>query len=344
VGPSGPLEAQLRADVPVFSLNKGEHQRMRLAALRLARLFLGLGADIVHSRNWPAVDAIPAATMVRVPVRIHNEEGWEVEDPEGVSRRRNIIRRLLAPAVDRFVVVSEDLGRWLNGTVGVPRQKIVLVPNGVDTRRFSSVKRAEGRAALGLSEDVPVVGAVGRLNPVKDHTTLLWAFAGLAARRPDVMLVIVGDGGLRTRLGELVRGLGLASRVRFLGERSDIPQLLSAFDIFALSSIKEGMSFTILEAMSTGLPIVVTRVGGNAELIEHDVSGTLVPAGDAVALAAGLDRYLEEPGLAAAHGRAARRRAVERFSLDVMLEGYRELYLSLAERRARAGRLMVGGR
>jgi len=343
VGRGGPLERRLHPDVDVITLDKADDQPMRLAALKLTSVLRRLAADVVHSRNWAAIEAVLAAALAGVPVRIHNEEGWEASDPAGRNRRRNIIRRVVTPLADRVVVVSRDLERWLVDTVGVARRKIVLVPNGVDTRRFSDARPAGRKAVLGLADSIPVIGTIGRLAPVKNYADLIRAFASTALTHPDAVLVFAGDGPSRHELDELVRTRGLAGRVRFLGARDDVAELLRAFDVFALSSIKEGLSFTMLEAMASGLPIVATRVGGNAELVESGVSGTLVAAGDPGALATALGRYLTHPALAAAHGRGARRRAVERFGVDVMLDGYRELYRSLsAAKRGRALALASG--
>jgi len=260
---------------------------------------------------------------------IHGEHGREVTDPHGVGPRRNRLRRLLAPLVDRFVTVSFDLRRWLIEIVGLPEWKILTIHNGVDTTRFSDNGWEAGRRALGLAREAVAVGTVGRLDPVKDQMSLLNAFASVADGPPPRILMIVGDGPCRASLETRACRPDLAGRVRFFGERGDVPVLLRGLNVFVLPSIAEGISNTLLEAMATGLPVVATRTGGNPELIEDGMTGTLVPVGDPDAMAGAIEAYVRDPHLRARHGQAARRRAVERFDLGRMVEGYRDLYLSL---------------
>jgi glycosyltransferase involved in cell wall biosynthesis len=186
------------------------------------------------------------------------------------------------------------------------------------------------RRSLGLPVEAILVGTVGRLDPVKDHKNLLNAFARIARTEPPVFLVVVGDGPMRAEIESHASNLGISARVKFLGERDNIPELLRAFDVFALNSIAEGISNTILEAMASGLPIVATRVGGNPELVEDDVSGQLIPPRNPDALTAALERYLREPETCRRHGIAARERAEKYFSLNRMASRYEKLYRSLA--------------
>jgi len=332
IGPVGALATRLAADVEVVTLDKSAGRPMRAAVLRLAVTFKRLRPDIVHARNWGSVDAIVAAKFAGVPAVIYGEHGREFDDPEGRNRRRNLVRRLLTPCVDRFATVSADLARWLADVVGVPRRKLVVIPNGVDVERFSIDRRQEGRRALGRNDDAPVVGTVGRLDAVKDHETLLAAFADVASRSETARLVVIGDGPLRSTLKARARSLRLEGRVDFLGERRDVPILMKGLDVFVLPSLAEGASNTVLEAMATGLPVIATAVGGNPELVEDGVTGMLVPVRDGTALAKAALAYLWDPELRAAHGRAGRRRAVARFGLDRMADGYRRLYVAVSGR------------
>ncbi len=324
---SGALASRLPRGVAVHALGKRPGLDAR-ALVRLARLLRRLRPDVVHSRNWGALDAVPAAWLARVPVRIHGEHGREASDPHGLDRRRNRIRRLLAPLLDRVVAVSADLERWLVEIVGLPPHKVRLIHNGVDVRRFSDDGRETGRRALGLSPDGLVVGTVGRLDPVKDQMSLLEAFASLPAGPSGPALVIVGDGPSRATIEARASRPDLAGRVHLLGERSDVPSLLRALDVFVLPSLAEGISNTVLEAMATGLPVVATRTGGNPEIVDDTVTGALVPVGDRAALAEALAAYLTDPHLRALHGKNGRRRAQEAFSLERMARSYQALYLS----------------
>jgi sugar transferase (PEP-CTERM/EpsH1 system associated) len=328
----GPLAAWLPSDVPVIDLSR-ELKHDRLFAWRLSGVLKKLNPDIVHSRNWGTIDAIVAAWLAGVPVRIHGEHGRTSSDPMGLNRKRKVVRRLIAPLVHRFVTVSDDLLRWMTTDVRVPAAKVVRIHNGVDTARFSAGGFEDGRRALGLPKEDVVIGAVGRLDKVKDHMTLLEAFARIGAR-PGCRLVIIGEGRLRPALEARIDHDDLRGRVHLLGERSNVPELLKGLDLFAISSIAEGISNTVLEAMATGLPIVATRAGGNSELVEHGLNGMLVPVGDAHSLGDALAAYLADPALRARHGRASRETAIEKFSLESMGKQYRDLYLSLLGRPA----------
>jgi len=322
---AGPLQARLDPGVAVFTIGKRAGNDPA-AALRLTRLLWRLKPAIVHSRNWATFDAVLAARLAAAPVVVHGEHGRDINDPEGRNRRRNRLRRLFSPLVTRFVTVSDDLRRWLVEDVRLPAAKVTTIHNGVDSERFGSAGRAEARESLGFPADAPVVGTVGRLDPVKDHLGLVRAFAALAPSHPDARLVIAGDGPCRDELATLVQSLGLRARVHLLGERRDIPQVLAALDLFVLPSIAEGMSNTILEAMATGLPVVATRVGGNPELVEDGVTGRLVPVRDHQALVTAIAAYLDDPLVRGLHGKASAERIRQHFSIEQMRRQYEELY------------------
>jgi sugar transferase (PEP-CTERM/EpsH1 system associated) len=322
--PTGPVSQLFPAEVTVVAM-ADQRRPDRWNALRMARLFRRLKPDIVHTRNWTCIDGIVAARLAGVPIVIHGEHGREATDPEGRNVGRRRIRRLLAPLVTQFVTVSEDLARWLVKEVRIPARKVCTIYNGVDTRRFSSEGRDFARRALGIPDRSVAIGTVGRLDPVKDHVGLVRALAHMSADR-QALLYIVGDGPCRSEVEAAVRSLGLSQRVRLLGDRQDVPEILPGFDIFVLPSLGEGMSNTILEAMATGLPVVATRVGGNPELVVHAVTGLLVEPRSPDSLITALSRYVEDADLRVAHGRAARHRAEAEFGLRRMLSAYDELY------------------
>ena len=324
----GPLHSRLRSDAEVVVVGKHPGHDPR-AFLRLVRLLRQLRPLIVHSRNWPTLDAVPAARLARVPLVVHGEHGREVTDPEGRNHRRNRVRRVLSPWVHQFVTVSTDLRRWLIEDVGIPAQKVTAIHNGVDLSRFGRVGQLDARVRLALPTNVPIIGTVGRLDPVKDQVGLVRALAAIRVDHPTALLVMVGDGPCRAELEQAAATLGQAGHVRFLGSRDDIPAVLPALDVFVLPSIAEGISNTLLEAMATGLPVVATRVGGNPELVAHDVSGTLVPSQDVSALAVAIAAYVGSSVLRRRHGEAGRQRASARFSLEHMTEAYSNLYASL---------------
>jgi sugar transferase (PEP-CTERM/EpsH1 system associated) len=286
--------------------------------------------DIVHTRAWGTVDAIMAARVAGISRVVHGEHGRHASDPDGTNLKRRILRKCFSPLVDRFVTVSEDLRLWLTKSVGIAAGKVVRIHNGVDTKRFSPSHRKQARQMMGIDSSTLVIGSVGRLDPVKDHYSLLSAFASIKQIRPSDQLLIVGDGPTRRQIEAQIVELGLGDRVRLFGERRDVADVLRACDIFALTSIAEGISNTILEAMATGLPLVATRVGGNPELIQHGVNGQLAAVGDVQGISAALESYIVNIDLRHSHGRNARRIAEETFSLERMASQYAQLYHELA--------------
>jgi sugar transferase (PEP-CTERM/EpsH1 system associated) len=226
--------------------------------------------------------------------------------------------------------VSRDLEHWLRDDVGVPAGRVTQIYNGVDMTRFKPAERA-ARDVLPAGFAAPnsvVIGTVGRLSGEKDQANLIAAFA--RARRstasPELRLVLVGDGPLQENLREHARALGIAEQVWFAGPRSDVAEVLRAFDVFVLPSLGEGISNTILEAMACGRPVIATRVGGNPELVLEQQSGLLVPAADPDALAAAMVRYARDPALRQQHGAAGRARIEREFSMEAMVARYREVY------------------
>ena len=327
-----------RDDVRFVALRKGPGHGVRLYPA-LHRLFRELRPAIVHTRNLAALEATVPAALARVPVRIHGEHGRDVGDLDGQSRRHRYLRRLYRPFVQHYVALSRDLERYLVEGVGVPPARISQIYNGVDVDAFSP--RHDNAARLPdcpfREPDEWIVGTVGRLAAVKDQVTLARAFVQAArqgAAGERLRLVIAGDGPLRGPVEAVLRDAGLAHRAWLPGERTDVPALLRTLDTFVLPSIGEGISNTILEAMATALPVVATRVGGNPELVVDGLTGTLVPPGDAGAMAQAITAYAGAAARSRAHGRAGRERVMQRFSLDRMVQDYHALYERLCARRA----------
>jgi glycosyltransferase involved in cell wall biosynthesis len=179
------------------------------------------------------------------------------------------------------------------------------------------------------------VANIARFHPVKDQAMLLRAFREVAAARPDVDLLLVGDGSLRPDLEKQVREGGIEGRVRFLGVRFDVPDILRAIDVFALTSVSEAASLTLLEAMASAVPVVVTDVGGNPEMVRHGREGLLVPRGDAGATAAALLQILDDPVTAAALGAAGRAHVLENYRLEQTIQSYFRLYQRLCRQKGR---------
>ena len=299
---------------------------------RLAQLFRQLRPAIVHTRNLAALEAQVPAWWAGVPVRIHGEHGRDVDDLDGTRKRYQWMRRAYRPFVQQYVALSRDLAGYLQQRVGVPDKRIAQIYNGVDIERFHPA--AAGRVPLaGSSFDDPslfVVGTVGRMQTVKAQTLLARAFVRAIelqpAARGRLRLVMVGEGPLRAEAQALLDAAGLGALTWLPGERADVPEVMHGLDCFVLPSMAEGISNTILEAMASGLPVLATDVGGNAELIVHSQTGELVPAGDVEAMAVALLRLAADPVRSAAMGAAGRQRVAQQFSLPAMVGAYGALY------------------
>ena len=299
---------------------------------RLWRSLRRLRPDIMHTRNLAALEMHLVGLLIPGLRHVHGEHGRDIYDLDGSNQRYRRLRRWIAPLVDRFITVSRDLYEWLTVTVGIAGSKVEQIYNGVDHTLFSprTGDRPDVFPPGFLREPAFVVGTVGRLAAVKDQATLLRAVQSMLRDRPQwlgsVRVLIVGDGPLRGELERLARELEIEQVVWFAGDRSDVPQLLRAMDLFVLPSLAEGISNTVLEAMASGLPIVATRTGGNPELVEEDLSGHLFPVGDQRALAEILTRMIDQPGAARTMGQAARRRTLERFDWQRTVDEYLAVY------------------
>ena len=315
-----------RSDVEFIELDKGPGHLVRDYP-RLYRLFRRLRPAVVHTRNLAALEAVVPAWAAGVPVRIHGEHGWNRADPDGKRRRYQYVRALYRPFVSRYIALSRHLEDYLERRVGVPSHRVSQIYNGVDTERFRPVQVRGRIDGCPFSHEDFVVGWVGRMDPVKDLPNLVRGFARAAQRSASrLRLALVGDGPMRPAVERLVQQEGLGERVWLAGERADIAEVMRGLDCFVLPSLGEGISNTILEAMATRLPVIATRVGGNAELIESGLSGLLVPPADSDALADALGHYSNDRAIARRHAKAARRLAQSRFSLARMVTDYCSLY------------------
>jgi glycosyltransferase involved in cell wall biosynthesis len=265
-----------------------------------------------------------AAKLGKVKKVIYTEHGRT----EKLSRKTRLAHRLLSRYVNHPVIVAKYLGDVL-AAEGFDQNKIRLIQNGIDGKSYETPHvRFKLHKELGLGAENRLIGNVARLDPIKNHSLLLHAMQVVLKNKPRARLVLVGDGPLREQLEREAAGLGIEDAVFFLGERNDIAAILRDIDIFVLSSLSEGMSLTLVEAMAARTPIVATDVGGNPALITSGESGLLVPSADPAALASAILKILGDPNLAKSLAGAARHRFEEDFNLETMIERYMELYES----------------
>lgn len=323
--PATEVKNLLRSDVPLHECARREGNDPKFV-WDLVRLFRRERPDIVHTHAWGTlVEGLIAARLAGVPQLVHGEHGTLQLKPYQAR-----VQQFAWSRVDRLLSVSSRLAEAMSIATGCPLDRIEVIRNGVDLSRFNAVDRAEARRQLNLPSDTSAIGTAGRLVPVKDQGLLLEALAQLARRGLQFVGVIAGDGPLRGDLEARAQTLGIHDRVRFLGHRPDVERVYAALDLFVLSSVSEGLSNTILEAMASGVPVVATRVGGADELVDEGTTGFTVPASNAAALGDAIERLVREPEVLTRMGRAGRERALIHFGLDRMLSDYTNVYCGSA--------------
>lgn len=290
--------------------------------------------DILHA-HLPHASWMARISRAFVPVRVVLDT---IHTSAVAPPARRMAYRLTARLSDCVTAVSSGVAAACRADGIAKSERIVVLPNGIDTAAWApdSVVRAQVRKELGVQDDF-LWCAVGRLEPVKDHALLLRALAGLPVR---AHLVLGGSGPLEPELRSLARELRLETRVRFLGFQSDPRRWLQAADGFALTSRWEGLPMSLLEAGACGLPCVATDVSGVREIVDHGVTGFVAARGDVGSFRAEMMRLMSaEPAERFAMGTRARRRIVEHFGIEVVLDGWERLYREMLADRPEPNRL-----
>jgi glycosyltransferase involved in cell wall biosynthesis len=326
--PSGATARELELKgVPVFSLDMSESPNlveMIRGLSRLNSLCRTHSIDLVQTSLYRAnvLAVLASAVGKSVPKVVTSQHSLSPLS----GRLAVLLTRHAHRYSDRVVAVSEAVRRYLTDSEGIQRDQIVVIPNGVDTQRFRPRDKSAIRKSLGIADHEVVIGAAGRLTPVKGFDTLIEAASRLYESGIAARVLIAGEGPERNRLQALITEAGLGRQIQLLGLRNDLASLYSAFDVFVLSSLREGSPGVVLEAMASECPVVATAVGGVPEIIQDRRSGLLVPPGDAESLASSLAELLgngSQRDLLAHSGRA---RVQDRFSLDRIADQYEELY------------------
>jgi glycosyltransferase involved in cell wall biosynthesis len=304
-----------------------------LALLRLLQMMRRGRYTIVHTHSSKAgILGRWAAKLAGVPIIVHTVHGWGHHDRQHPLVRAYyiLLEKITLPITDKLIAVtSKDIDKGLRDGIGKAADYTVI-RSGIELERFGhpQVSRTETRAVWNIPEQATVIGSVTRLSPQKAPHDFVRAAAQVARRHPETYFVMVGDGPLRGEVEQLAAELGIANRLVLTGLRRDVPELLAAFDIFALSSLWEGLPRVLPQAMATALPIVATACDGSAEAIKEGVNGFLVPPGEPTLLAERLCRLVEEPELARQMG-AAGLALVEEFSDRGMVNAIAALYREL---------------
>lgn len=330
----GALGTRLRGEgVEVLALGRRPGRDPRVA-WRLARAARAFRIEVMHAHQYtPFFYAALARALTAGAFRLVLTEHGRAY-PDNVSAQRRLANRWgLAHLADEINAVCAFSAQALTQVDGFPACRTSVIENGIHLDRYRPADdRATWKRRLSLDPARRHVTCIARFHPIKDHATLVRAFAKVAPSSPDVDLLLVGDGEQRADLKALATTLGVSGRALFLGVRGDVADVLRASDVFALTSLSEAASLTLMEAMASGLPVVVTDVGGNPEIVRAGTDGLLVPRGDDVATAEALGLLLKDPARAQAMGAAARARALERYDIERTIAAYHALYRRLAAR------------
>ncbi len=308
------------------------------AAGRLAAFIRREKVEILHSHSMLTnILSRIAGRWARVPVSVSTEhltmELARGGRGEGLSERLKAAyyRRLdnfTSRLGDRVIAVSAAVRADLLEQ-GMDPQRVTVIQNGIEIPALDPEAGRQARAELGIPEDTPVIGTVGRLSPQKDYPTLLEAAAVVAEAFPRAVFLVLGDGDLRPSLEKRAERLGLGENFRFLGYRANVMETVAAFDIFALSSLWEGLPLAVLEAMALARPVVATAVPGTAEALAAGGAGFTVPLRDHNALAERIIELVRDPEKARRMGAEGRRQAVGKFSRERMMAEHEQLYREL---------------
>lgn len=295
----------------------------------LTRAIKRIAPDVIHTHSGVWYKASLAARRAGVHTVIHTEHGRRQPDP-WLDR---LLDGMAAGRTDAVVAVSQRLAEDLPKALRIPPGRVVCIPNGIDTTLYAPRPDSGAlRRELGLPAGVNIIGSIGRLEPIKGYDMMVTAFGRFlgAPSGRDAVLVIGGEGSAREALQRQIDELGIRERIRLLGWRNDIHDLLSAFSLFTMTSRSEGTSISLLEAMSAGLPPVVTDVGGNSSVLGAGLAHCLVPFGDPAAMADAWTRTLATEESRRMIGDLARRRVVDAFGVDAAVKAYERLYLRYA--------------
>ena len=336
----GPLSEQLtRTGIEVIEFPKRRTMLSFQAAYQLIRMAWFIRqrkVDVVHAHDlWANLMAVPAARLARAPVTISSQRNlatlwWYTPFRKKVIRRVHLLAK-------HIVVNSAAVKKLMENEFRIPANRLHILNNGVDFAKFSEA----GNGRKMLFPDLPsgsklVVNVANMNSEIKGHAVLIAAAKEICASSANVFFALVGDGPLRQVFEGSVRRSGLQDRFRFLGRRRDVPEILSCADFFVFPSFAEGLPNSVLEAAAAGLPIIATQVGGIPEIIEHGVTGLLIPAGDSQALVLALHRLMENSSFSATLARAGQQRVRSTYSFESAITQLHALYASQNGRTADA--------
>ncbi len=320
-------EMLTKLGVPVYLLGRSSRWD-RTAFRRLRDIIRREKVDIIHthlfsSHIWGALAALLSSRGVHLFRTEHNMSEWK-------NAVRRLIDRILLSRAERVVAVSEPVARSLAARCRVAANKMTVIENGLNLHRLHPAADPPAlRKELGVGEESLLVGTASALTAKKGHRYLLDAAEEILKKRPGVYFLLMGEGELKEDLAVLISEKNLGKRVLLLGSRPDATEIMSILDVFVLSSIREGLSIALLEAMALGRPAVVTAVGGSVDLIDDGLSGFLVEPGHPSALAEGIERLLDDPVLKEKIGETGRKKVAAGFNMKAVTQAYESEYRKL---------------
>jgi glycosyltransferase involved in cell wall biosynthesis len=339
-GAMAQIGAELHAEVVRFPAPRNS----LVGPLFFRTLIRKLHPDLVVTYNWGAIDAVVGARLAAVCPVIHTEDGFGPDEAVRLKLRRVLARRWVLNRIYKTVVPSQTLYRIASERYKLRPEKVELIPNGVDTRRFHPEARTGLRSLLGVPQDTVVFGYVGHLRREKNLSLLVHAYA--AARLDNTKLALVGDGPCRGELEKLVHELVITDRVIFTGSTQEPKAYFSEIDVFVMASSTEQMPLALLEAMACGLPALCTDVGDIPLVLGAGEPPEIVSKNDAACYTNALRTLAQDSTLRAQIGGKNRKRAVDYYSLEQMVKRYEALYAGamLRANESPAGPDEVGGR
>lgn len=294
--------------------------------LKLIKFVRCNNIDMIHSHNpQPLLYGTLARILTGVPI-VHTVHG-RGKTADVKRQRKAFIRRNCARFTRKFVAISDDVRTKLQIVDRIPPNKLVTILNGVEIPSFDKLEsRQKARISLGLPQEKFIIGSIGRFCAEKNYVLLVEAFKNLCCMTSNAHLVIVGDGSEMPEVVSAVKNHGLEKAVTLPGMQRKVTPWLRAMDVFCLSSTTEGTAMALLEAGATGIPAVVTDVGGNTEVVLDGKTGLVVPPGDANAMSAAFARLVRDGELRISMGHAARERVQKMYSVDTMVDDYLDIY------------------
>ena len=323
--PGGAMESRVDSDLVDLLCIRQYCGNDPTVPFRLARLLRRRQVDVLHSHAWGTLlEGISAAKLARVPAVIHTEHSTTDR-----RRRRIIAQRVGWKMVNQVVACSGAVADRMTNIVNYPREKIRVIPNGVDLEQFRrlDVPRRELREEFGLSGIGFLIGMVARFVPFKNHAGVLQALPKLHEAGIDAHLALAGSGPLRDQLETLSESLGITDKVHFLGNTNQTCRFLNSLDVFVSNSTSgEGLSLAVLEAMACEVPVVATAVAEHPNVLDDGRAGSLILPENEEALVEALLHLAKHPEVLTSLGQAGRQRVLDKYSYDGMMEAYQQLY------------------